>query len=154
MVSESIWKKNILFNNGTVDVSQHKKNKFKIYQKDIQGVDDLKVLEIQQRLENVHSKKRKYSKSPIFDNPFASVIEGFDLVMDNSGNFQKMENTMSSGTQALNNEYSTAMNIIAANASAAATTSGNTISSASSSIGNTVSSNITYVKDSTYAFGI
>jgi hypothetical protein len=153
MDSESIWKKNILFNNGTVDVSKNKKMKSKIYQKDIRGVDDLAVLEIQQRLENIHTKKRKYSKSPIFYNPFESVVEGFDLVMDNSGNFQKVENDISSGVQTLNNDYSTAMNIVAQNASDTAAASGlkgagsyaaliagNTISGATSSIGNTVSS--------------
>jgi len=154
MDSDSIWKKNIIFNNGTVDVSQYKKNKSKIYQKDIRGVDDMEVLEIQQRIENIHKKKKKYSKTPFFENPFASVIEGFDLVMDNSGNFQKVENDVSAGVQVLNNDYSTAMNIVAQNASVAVTTAGSTISSAGSSIGNTVSSNITYVKDSTYALGI
>lgn len=165
MDSESIWKKNILFNNGTVDVSKNKKMKSKIYQKDIRGVDDLEVLEIQQRIENIHSKKRKYSKSPIFYNPFESVVEGFDLVMDNSGNFQKVENDISSGVQTLNNDYSTAMNIVAQNASDAAETlkgadsyagsiAGNTISSATSSIGNTVSSSMSYAENSLTNFNI
>jgi outer membrane biosynthesis protein TonB len=165
MDSESIWKKNFLFNNGTVDVSKNKRSKPKIYQKDIRGVDDLEVLEIQQRIENIHFKKRKYSKSPIFDNPFESVIEGFDLVMDNSGNFQKVENDVSSGVQTLNNDYSTAMNIVAQNASDTAATlksvgsytasvAGNTISSATSSIGNTVSSGISYSENSIAAINI
>jgi hypothetical protein len=167
MDSESIWKKNILFNNGTVDVSKNKKMKSKIYQKDIRGVDDLAVLEIQQRIENIHSKKRKYSKSPIFYNPFESVVEGFDLVMDNSGNFQKVENEISSGVQTLSNDYSVAMNIVAQNASAAAqaatlkgagsyaaSIAGNTISGATSSIGNTVSSGMNYAENSVANFNI
>jgi len=157
MDSDSIWKKNVLFNNGTVDVSRHKKNKNKIYQKDIIGIDELEVLEIQQRIENIHTKKRKYSKSPIFDspfNPFVNIVEGFDLVMDNSGNFQKVENEISDGVKVLNNEYSEAMNIVAQHATDTATNIKKMSSNAATVAGNTISADITYAKDSIYDFGI
>lgn len=119
--SETVWKKK----DSVQCENTIKKPKRKKINKNINNVDELEILEMNyDTKKNSQNNEHQDIMKNIFDNwtnqindiyntklgSSTSYKEGFDLILDNSGNFKKVEDATSSAALTIENGYSNLMN--------------------------------------------